>query len=205
MAEEVNELREMIRDIVKGMVSYDDEEPGVDKIMELVEKHHHCASCDMHACGDLTRPPLTPESLFFPIKEVNPHTGKPWTEVEKREVEVMRALYLDRTGEPISRVRWEELQDDPAYVRIGATELRAGTDPEIRMRVSTVWSGLNTGSKEIFESVVFRNEKEIDRDRYRTEIEAVEGHNELVGQYFITYAASLPGPQRVRELEVGEQ
>jgi hypothetical protein len=55
VTEEITELRAAVLDVVKSIVTYDQEEDAVDRIMKLVEEKHHCASCDMHACGDLDR------------------------------------------------------------------------------------------------------------------------------------------------------
>lgn len=46
-------LREKVAHIVKGIVSYDHEEAAIEALMGLFAQHH-CASCDMHSCGDLT-------------------------------------------------------------------------------------------------------------------------------------------------------
>lgn len=79
---ESTELRDRVASIVRSMVSYDDEEPGINKLMALFAEHH-CASCDMHSCGNLERQPLSLETLLWPIERLNPQTGKPWTPQER--------------------------------------------------------------------------------------------------------------------------
>lgn len=97
-------LREQVESIVRSMVSYDDEARGVDELMALFAEHH-CASCDMHACGDLPPSAALAESMAnrlidrlhaqegrprslsdvrWPIERLNPQNGKPWTDEEKR-------------------------------------------------------------------------------------------------------------------------
>lgn len=63
------ELRERVGSIVRGIVGYDGEDPAIDEIMGLFAEHH-CASCDMHSCGDRER--------------LNPRTGREWTPEERR-------------------------------------------------------------------------------------------------------------------------
>jgi hypothetical protein len=46
-------LRAKVSHVVRGIIGYDCEEPAIDALMGLFAQHH-CASCDMHACGDLS-------------------------------------------------------------------------------------------------------------------------------------------------------
>ncbi|MFE0472570.1 hypothetical protein ACFW2V_13245 [Streptomyces sp. NPDC058947] len=110
--------------------------------------------------------------------------------------------YLDREGRVIDKAHWEELQDNREYVRIGATEMRAGRNPETLIRVSTVWTGVNTGSHEIFETLVMRDNNQIDSARYQQESAARQGHNEMVGKHL--FASDLRGPKLVREIPEDE-
>lgn len=109
---------------------------------------------------------------------------------------------FDRDGQEITRERWIELFADRVYVRIGATELRAGTDPEVRVVVSTVWTGIDTGNMDIFETRVEQDGRHVETARYSTEGAAKDGHNELVGKHI--FAADLPGPRLVREIPAEE-
>lgn len=72
-------LREKVEHIVKGIIGYEYEEPAIDAIMGLFAQHH-CASCDMHSCGDLA--PTMPGR--WPIETLNPQTGKLWSAEERR-------------------------------------------------------------------------------------------------------------------------
>jgi len=50
--------RSILRDrILEVLVAFGAED-AVDAVLEAVEQKHHCASCDMHACGDLNRDDL---------------------------------------------------------------------------------------------------------------------------------------------------
>ncbi|MFI0265611.1 hypothetical protein [Streptomyces luteogriseus] len=187
MTEENAELRAAVLDVVKGVTGYDQEEAAVDRIMQLIEEKHHCGSCDMHACGDLDR-----GAVVVPLKGMSFGGFKA----------AGRASHLNRYGQAITSEQWGKLAADPSYVRIGKTELRAGEEAVTVVRVSTMWVGINTGSGEIFESVVFRNGDQVDHQRYRTEDEAKEGHNALTGDYI--YNSTLPGPKAVREVPLEE-
>jgi hypothetical protein len=58
--------------------------------------------------------------------------------------------YISKDGWSISKEEWERLSDDRSYTRIALNEMRGGRDPEVQIRVSTVWTGINTGSREVF-------------------------------------------------------
>lgn len=110
--------------------------------------------------------------------------------------------YYDREGNPISGELHKRLSADRAYVRIGATELVSEAEPPVRFVVSTVWTGINTGGREIFESLVSRNGvDEEDPQRYHTEEQAVTGHNALVGKCMLELG---PGSKLVREIPAEE-
>ncbi len=85
----------------------------------------------------------------------------------------------DKQGNPITSEEWGRiLQDDPAYKRVAETTL-----PN-KVRVSTVWLGLNhgwePGEKLIFETMVFRDGSSDECERYSTLEEALEGHERMV-------------------------
>jgi hypothetical protein len=93
------------------------------------------------------------------------------------------AKYYDRQGKLLKRrAAWEAKWRDPNYPNVASTKLPDGK------RVSTLWVGLDgsfgRGPPLIFETMVFRSENsfgdELDRVRYSTEEEALEGHERLV-------------------------
>lgn len=66
----------------------------------------------------------------------------------------MRMLFFDREGAPISSHQWQALAADTAYQRVDDTVLDG------RVRVSTVWVGINynfrpSGPPLIFETAIF--------------------------------------------------
>lgn len=88
--------------------------------------------------------------------------------------------FYDRNGTPITHDRWTALRESGIeYVRIGYVELAPGVS------VSTVWLGIDhnfgrSGPPVIFESMCFRDGKGIESRRYRTEAEALAGHDRMV-------------------------
>lgn len=76
------ELRAEVGNIIRGIISYDHEVPAIDRLMLLVAGHH-CASCDMHSCGDLEQPALSLATLIWPIERFNPQTGEAWISQER--------------------------------------------------------------------------------------------------------------------------
>jgi hypothetical protein len=85
----------------------------------------------------------------------------------------------DRQGNPIADLlEWGRLHEDNAYKRVDATQIG-------KFWVSTVWLGLDHsfggGPPLIFETMVFEDGgSDIYCDRYSTEQEAQEGHDEVV-------------------------
>lgn len=84
-------------------------------------------------------------------------------------------LYFDKAGQPIDRVRWSELLNDPSYRVIDQTVVGGAM-------VSTVWLGLNHGFNgpelRIFETMNFPEQDKC--QRYATEAEARSGHAAMV-------------------------
>ncbi|MFD4858393.1 hypothetical protein [Streptomyces atratus] len=109
--------------------------------------------------------------------------------------------YYDRNGHPIDRDEFERLADDRVYVRVGATELKSAGPPETHFMVSTVWTGVDTGSREIFETLVTKNGEAGEVTRYHTLDEAGEGHNSVVGQCMLDLGV---GAKTVREIPAEE-
>ena len=95
-----------------------------------------------------------------------------------------------------------QLTNDRTYVRVGATEMRAGRNPETHAFISTVWTGINLGNGEIFKSIVEQDGEVVESARYRSEAAAKDGHNALVGEHIMM--ADLPGPRLVREIPAEE-
>lgn len=135
-----------------------------------------------------------------------------WDEVE-RETEIggghvyRHSDYYDRDGNPISMRQWSMLRQwsaehDNQYIRVAQDTIGP-------YWVSTVWIGLNhrfvPGPPWIFETMVFNQEKggsDVDEmNRYSTEAEALQGHQEIVERVRILHAASEgldPGDEHVR-------
>ncbi|MFJ1700431.1 hypothetical protein ACIOHC_36170 [Streptomyces sp. NPDC088252] len=110
--------------------------------------------------------------------------------------------YYDKNGSPIDRGEFERLSDDRVYVRVGATELKSAGPPEKHFVVSTVWTGADTGGREVFETLVAKNgENDSEVTKYHTWDEAVEGHNARVGQCMVELGN---GPKMVREIPAEE-
>ena len=89
--------------------------------------------------------------------------------------------YYDKNGQPIGTDEWSRLFEDNDYRRIGL-------DTVGQVRVSTVWLGMDHaflgGEPEIFETMVFGGDNWIEQDRihYRTEAEALAGHQRIVAE-----------------------
>ncbi|MFH9606892.1 hypothetical protein [Streptomyces sp. NPDC017448] len=109
--------------------------------------------------------------------------------------------YFDRDGAPIDGDRHYALSHDRKYVRVGATELKSEGEPSKHFHVSTVWTGMDTGSREIFESLVSEEGAEDRLVKYRTYPAALAGHNSLVGECMGKLG---PGPKLVREIPAEE-
>lgn len=98
----------------------------------------------------------------------------------------MRPLYYLRSGEPCDMETWCELFENPKYKVVRQTELPNG------FFVSTVWLGLDhnfygRGPPLIFETMVFTSKapmsESLDQERYPSELEAREGHDEMVEKW----------------------
>lgn len=109
----------------------------------------------------------------------------------------MRAPYYDKAGKPIDMWRWAALFEQPGYKRIAQHKYR-------NIEVSTVWLGVDHGfgysdQPIIFETMVFRNGRGHEMNRYYTEAEAIEGHRDMVREVGIpmreagTWVTPLPG------------
>lgn len=105
--------------------------------------------------------------------------------------------YVDRDGNPITMIKWGQLFEQNDYRRVALDTIE-------NYEISTVWLGLNHGHGEhplYFETMVFDASaphgtlppwpddyeppevtrwQDLDARRYRTETEAVAGHQEMV-------------------------
>lgn len=95
--------------------------------------------------------------------------------------------FYDKSAKRISREEWSMFFDNRKYAQIGHYE-------DDRIRISTVWLGLNHnyfgGAPLIFETMTFVKDRSDISDqfdqlqwRWRTEDEAKEGHETLVKCY----------------------
>ena len=95
---------------------------------------------------------------------------------------VHRLKYFDRESNMISLEQYCGLSQDSKYVSVAYSE-----DTNKKIRISTVWLGLNHNLKdespEIFETFVFCHDKVINTKRYANENEALEGHKQLESRY----------------------
>lgn len=91
--------------------------------------------------------------------------------------------YFDKVGKPLELLTWARLFEDVSYRRIAAD-----TVPDGKV-VSTVWLGTDYSSNNpplIYETVVFTNGyglSKVEEMRYATEMEAREGHRQMVQKY----------------------
>ncbi|MFE9834002.1 hypothetical protein ACFYP4_02465 [Streptomyces sp. NPDC005551] len=109
--------------------------------------------------------------------------------------------YYDVDGREITEDEWKRLSDDRVYLRVGATELRSDGPPQTVIRVSTVWTGVDTGGWEIFESLVDKDGRKAMVVKYHTRDAAKEGHNALVGKFM---SELPPGAREAREIPAEE-
>jgi len=93
-------------------------------------------------------------------------------------------MHYDRQGNKIEDVlEWSMMLGDESYKKVGDEHLANG------LHVSTIWLGLDHGYKRhkplIFETMAFNGSDMMGilQERYYTEAEAIEGHNEIVAQY----------------------
>jgi hypothetical protein len=93
-------------------------------------------------------------------------------------------MYYNKEGKSIQIMEWAKLFEDREYQRVAKTLLKNGR------LVSTVWLGLDhsflSNKKEIFETMVFRSEKDLtdlDCERYSTLKEALAGHKKMVNKW----------------------
>lgn len=87
-------------------------------------------------------------------------------------------LYYDKAGKPLTLREWAVLFEDMEYRRIGYDEFANGA------HVSTVWLGLDHnwfpgGPPLIFKSMVFDGVHDQEMIRYSTEVQAIQGHDQL--------------------------
>lgn len=98
----------------------------------------------------------------------------------------MNLSFYDRKGVLITFDKWSKLMNCFFYKVLKQDDLK-------NYFISTVWLGLEHGFKDnkpiIFETVVFKNEKQtgIDylnlyQERYTTEEEAIKGHEEAINK-----------------------
>jgi len=127
-----------------------------------------------------------------------------------REAPLRGFAYFDRRGHEISPYEWNLLLQFPNYRQVAETLLDDG-----RVRVSTVWLGLDHSSGRlrgaaqappIFETLVFEEAGgEIVRSlgeiqyRYRSEADALEGHEYIVAEVEVWLRAI--GIEGMREQE----
>lgn len=110
-------------------------------------------------------------------------------------------LWYDRQGQPIDTQKASTLLADPAYKRVGLTDVTSSSDPGVDYRISTVWLGVNhsfgDGPPIIFETMVFGIEGADEyMQRYTTEEQARAGHAETV-----TVVAATVADEIVTELD----
>ena len=96
--------------------------------------------------------------------------------------------WYDRQGNPVSLIEWANLFHDPDYKIVKQDQVGD-------YWISTVWLGLDHGlrlpgrRKEIFETLVFHRPPgkdlgdDVDCERYSTEDEALEGHEDMVERW----------------------
>jgi len=82
--------------------------------------------------------------------------------------------YKDRTGKTITETIWHLLQRSEAYKRIEYTELPCG------IWVSTIWTGIENGFGEIFETMVRLPGADDEFYLSKTESHATDTHDDLV-------------------------
>ncbi|MFA6201365.1 MAG: hypothetical protein WC679_13270 [Bacteroidales bacterium] len=89
-------------------------------------------------------------------------------------------FFYDKNGEKIDPFTWVNLFENKTYAIIKQEHVND-------YFISTVWLGLNhrfyEGLPLIFETMVFREIKEIDIERYATLEEAIEGHERMCKKY----------------------
>ena len=90
-------------------------------------------------------------------------------------------MYYDLRGRPITAKEWAKAMKTDRH--IGDTKLWFG-----RLRISTVWLGLDHGFKPggkpvIFETMVFNGDDSLEQERYSTIDEALAGHVKYIKKY----------------------
>lgn len=95
---------------------------------------------------------------------------------------MLNRRYFDRDGKELTQEEFNKKLVDPDYKKIGYYEVLANGE---RVKVSTVWLGMNhnyspAGEPVIFETMVFGGRNNGLCRRYSTELEALIGHNEVV-------------------------
>lgn len=89
-------------------------------------------------------------------------------------------MWFDREGRPIGVRRYVQLARDPAYRRVGLTDVGD-------VRVSTVWLGLDHRFGPgpvplIFETMVFGGDLDGYQERYGSAVAALAGHDQWVAR-----------------------
>jgi hypothetical protein len=92
--------------------------------------------------------------------------------------------FYDRGGDPLELFMWSNLFEDQTYKRINNTMITSA-DLTVAYNVSTIWLGIDhnfgSGPPIIFETMVFgEGSCDLACARYRTESEALRGHEEMV-------------------------
>ena len=99
--------------------------------------------------------------------------------MQEGDKEIM-AKYYNKEGKELTLFEWIEKNEDVDYKRIALDKLD-------KYKVSTVWLGLDHNfsneKKLIFETMVFKDNDEVDCERYSTEKEAIEGHKAMVKKW----------------------
>ena len=99
--------------------------------------------------------------------------------------------YKDRTGNTITQTTWHSLQRREAYKRIEYTELPCG------IWVSTIWTGIENGYGEIFETMVRLPGAEDEFYLNKTEARAIDTHDDLVKSIrYGEHSTDRPVPDR---------
>ncbi len=108
-------------------------------------------------------------------------------------------MYVLKDGTPCSREEFAEKFKDISYQRVAWTDLEEGE----KAFISTVWLGINHSfgleKPVIFETMAFYDGDWRECRRYTTEVEAKEGHAEVVAEVM---AKRYYGIKYNRNLEV---
>jgi hypothetical protein len=96
----------------------------------------------------------------------------------------------DRNGVRINLDEYEELISKPDYKMVDSNMIKG-------VWISTVWLGINhnygEGAPVIFETLIFGGKHDGEMERYCTEAEALEGHQEAVQRVVTSESAAIRG------------